>query len=55
LVLCGVLGESVGKALQGKLTEVLWEVEFETVVGFVLPKRGYAVASLKNHERDFVL
>jgi len=45
----------VRKALEGKLAELFWEVEFETVVGFVLPKRGYAVASLKNHERDFVL
>lgn len=52
LLLGGVLGEVFGESEERELAEVLGEVEFEAVVGSVLPQRGYAVAFLEDEGRD---
>jgi len=48
VVLGGVFGEMVREGHEGELAEVFGEVEFETVVGSVLPKGVYAVTPLEN-------
>jgi len=48
LVLGGVFWEMEGEGHQGEFAEVFGEVEFETVVGSVLPEGGDAVAPLEN-------
>lgn len=55
LILGGIFREIIWEIEQRELAELLGEVEFEAIVGSVLPERGDAVAALEDEGGDAAL
>lgn len=55
LIFGGIFREIIWEIEQRELAKLLGEVEFEAIVGSVLPQRGDAVAALEDDGRDATL